>query len=303
MAVRHGEPISIPPKDVHYVGRQFSKAMALGEKRLHELSRMILDEIAPKSQIRTDFVVIGRCTNPEHEERFMSCTDFTKRLGELRTGNDSERTTDHRPACPRCTTAGTVVASYYQHIVKQNHDNLLDTLFARIKSTSNLSYKIADMVFDIDLMFKRDKVYNEFSQIVTDVYGIKAIITDDGRIKEFVDHLRKLHRVEVVEEKDYTGKKRKRSGFEAYKMVLRRARHLFEMQIQSRSMFENEQKSHTASHRTYREQQMSNRRRLGREYMEVYEAISRLLSPPDSKYCEIDHIELGFNRKGLDDEF
>jgi len=43
----------------------------------------------------------------------------------------------------------------------------------RIKTPSNLAYKVADILFDIDKMFRRDKVSNQYSQVIKDVYGVK----------------------------------------------------------------------------------------------------------------------------------
>jgi hypothetical protein len=288
---------------VDYIRRSFSKGLALGKRRLRELTDMFLKEFAADRLIRVTLIVWGRCPVKGHDGLVTRELDLTGD-GELKLKtSDAHLSAQHKPVCPLCGEITPVIASFLRHEPEPDPGGLLVHLFTRIKTTSNLCYKIADLVFDIDFMFQRDKIYNEFSQMVSDVYGIKTVVARDDQIPAILHFVRRLPGATVVGEKDYTGTKRKKSGFEAHKLVIRKDRQLFEIQIQSREMYDIEQTSHTANHRTYKEIQMGDRRKLGREYVEVYQALSELLKSPEQNYCSIEYIEIGYATKGLDDEF
>jgi len=249
------------------------------------------------------FIVWGRCPQAEHDEIVRSEVDFLPRLDELKTSTDSERAFQYRPRCRKCGSFTTVSASFLRYTPKPSSDNVVVFLQTRIKSTSNLSYKVADLAFDIDYMFRRDKIHNEFSQVITDMYGIKIVLTRDDLIKPTAERITTLPGTTVVEINDYTGARRKKSGFEAYKLVTKRDQHLFEIQLQSKKMYDNENNSLSASHHTYRERQMAERRQLGKEYIDVYKALTKILTQPKDNFCDITYIELGYGGKGSDDEF
>ncbi|MFH1018435.1 MAG: hypothetical protein V1798_09670 [Pseudomonadota bacterium] len=302
-AVANQQPITIRPKDVDYIRRSFSKGLELGERRLYELARFILDRFAPGRKVRITLIIWGRCPVPGHEGVVELEADLPTEPEQLMMKSDSHLIEPHKPKCPLCGQTVPVIASFVRHTPEPDPKDVLQFLFTRIKTTSNICYKIADLVFDIDFMFQRDKIYNEFSQMVGDVYGIKIIVAGDEHIPVMLRFIRELKGAVVVDEKDYTGANRKKSGYEARKVVIRREHQLFEIQIQSHRMYDFEQTSRTASHRTYKEIQMQDRRKLGKEYVALYQALSGLLKPPDQNFSSIEYIEIGQDSKGLDDEF
>ena len=99
------------------------------------------------------------------------------------------------------------------------------------KPPSNLAYKVADILFDIDKMFHRDKLLNQYSQVVKDVYGIKVITRDLVILQKTIQRLQGLSHHELLEAKDYLGPRKKKSGFEAYKIVMQRNHLVFEVQL------------------------------------------------------------------------
>ncbi len=303
MAIRFHQPITIEPKDVDYIRRNFHHGIVMGEQRLHKLAQALLCAVAKSSKAKCSLIVLGRCPNESQSDVLMEAFDLGFKTDELYSSSDSYLAKAHAPTCPRCRIKANTIASYVQYVPDPFPEFGLLELRARIKTTSNTAYKIADMVFDIDGMFQRDKIYNEFSQIVTDIYGVKVLVKEDYQIQYVLKMLKKIPEVVFVEEKDYTGIKKKKSGYEAYKVVIKKDQQLFEVQIQSKAMADFEKISWTANHQTYKERQMAERKKLGKEYLDVYDALARLLSAPDENYCELAYVELGYNRKGLDDEF
>jgi hypothetical protein len=68
-------------------------------------------------------------------------------------------------------------------------------------------------------------------------------------------------------------------------------------------MFHVEQNNREANHATYKERQMVQRKKLGKEYVGLFKALSQLFTTPEENYCSIEYIEIGQASKGLDDEF
>ena len=302
-AVHGGQPITIGPRDVDYIRRMFYRGLSMGERRLHDLARTLLGMLAPGVQIETNFVVWGRCSKPTHADILKQSTAIASPENELYGQPDSDVSKALAPTCSRCGLKATVILSFVQYEPDPVPPSGLLLLSTRIKTTSNLCYKVADMVFEIDRMFQHDKIHGQFSQVVTDVYGIKVILKTESQVQEALKLIRKKRGLTIVEEKDYIGPQKKKSGFEVHKVLVKSRKQLFEIQFQSKAMFEREESNLPASHRTYKEKQMDDRRKLVKEYTELFRALTKLLSPPDRNVSEIDYIELGYTKKGLDDEF
>jgi len=302
-SVQSRQPITIEPKDIDYIRRKFSKGVLLGEQRLYELVRNLVGEFWKNPKVKTVLHVWGKCPKRGHEDLLQVEYDVSDQQDDLFRYSDTSIAERFTPNCESCGGTTTVILSFmhYDPVVKDKTSPL--AIYTRIKTTSNICYKIADMAFDIDVMFKRDKIYSEYSQFVSDMYGLKLVVSENDQMEESADRIGNLPGVEVVEEKSYIGQNRKRSGFEALKLVLRWEYQLFEIQIQTNEMFDTERTSRSANHTTYRERQIHERAKLGKEYVELYQALSQLFATPDRNYCSIDYIELGQSYKGMDDEF
>lgn len=303
VAVRNGQSITIGPKDVDYIRRSFTTALALGQRKLHEAARLFLTNFWSPPSYRMTFIVMGRTREGNGGQIVTREVDLTDRPDEVLSIPDTQLSDEYAPLCPVSGLKAVVIASYVRYEPSQPVDSNLLELYARVKTTTNLCYKITDLVMDIDHVSRRDKIYNEFSQIVTDMYGMKAVLTRDDQVQPFVDQIRRMKDFEIVDQKDYLGDRRKKSGYEAYKLTFKREKQLIELQIQSRRMIDHEKNSRTANHRTYKERQLTERRKLGKEYLHVYHALSQLFATPERNVCDIEYIELGYSKKGMDDEF
>jgi len=220
--------------------------------------------------------VWGRCIHREHR----GIQKFQTRLpGSFRDHyeeGDSKRSYLHAPLC-WCGERTLSIASFVKGIVQNENPLGIQLISTRVKTPSNLAYKVADILFDIDKMFRRDKIFNRYSQIVKDVYGIKIITRDFQSLRYGIRWFQGLPDQELCEVKNYLGPKRKKSGFEAYKLVIQRNDQIFEVQLQTQAMFEGENKGFRENHLTYKERQMRMRARLGKRYEELQQALEKLL--------------------------
>ncbi len=295
-AVRNGTPLIIPNSDVTYMSRKFQDALIRGEKRLYDLSRIIINNLCETTDVKVDLFVWGRCTNPFHSDvikkRFSLNEGFTKIVEKSKTETSSK----FNLICPHCSDKTPIIASFVQFFPQETHSReTLNFISTRIKTTSNISYKIADMVFGIDRMFNQDKIYGRFAQAVVDIYGLKLVTSTKEDIYTIVDWMNRYKKIKILEEKDYIGRNKKESGFQAYKIITSYNKQVFETQIQSRRMYNEELYNRETSHKTYKENQMSQRRLLGHEYFILYEALNRLFRSP-SEISDMDYIELGFGK-------
>jgi hypothetical protein len=81
------------------------------------------------------------------------------------------------------------------------------------------------------------------------------------------------------------GSRRKKSGFEAYKIAIQRNYQVFEVQLQTEAMLERENIGFRENHLTYKERQMRLRAQLGKQYEEVYKALE-ILFCSDGTDCQ-----------------
>ena len=190
-AYQTGQPLSIAPKDVDYIRRRFHKGIMLGEQKLHEMADRLLKTLAPGFTRKITLIVWGRCAQPMHPDIVQERYDLTKKIDELLSTPDSLLAHTHAPLCPQCRLKATVIASFIQYRPESVPEGGLRFLFTRVKSPSTVCYKIADMVCDIDFTYRRDKIYNELSQVVTDMYGIKAVAAQDRQVLPMVQAIQR----------------------------------------------------------------------------------------------------------------
>jgi hypothetical protein len=277
-SVQVNSPFHIPPEDMSYVQEKFREGIAQGEKSLHELSFLVIRAFASLAASKTTLIVWGRCPDQHHPNIIKSHTHID--LSQVISSKymDSMIAWTHSPSCKMCHKKTNTIASFNQYKFEENFSSGLKVMLSRIKTTSNVCYKIADMVFDIDRMFQRDKIVNRYTQALTDMYGLKMAFVRKENIFQAVDFFRSQPDMEVVEEKNYLDKNRKKSGYEAFKIILRKNDQLFEIQLQTNQMLDTEKSSLTANHRTYKEKQMEERRELGDAYQNFYDILIQMFS-------------------------
>lgn len=273
-----GKSFRIPDEDMLYMKQKFQEGIEVGEKGLHELSFQLIKSLASLSDAKATLVVWGRCPDPHHPEIIKSYTHIE--LAQVMTSKymDTMIAWTHSPVCRMCKKKANTIASFNQYKFDQDFPSGLKILLSRIKATSNVCYKIADMVFDIDRMFQRDKIVNTYTQALTDMYGIKMAFSEQKNISDMISYFKNQPDIEVLAEKDYLGSKRKKSGYEAYKIVLKKDVQIFEIQLQTEEMLETEKSSLIAKHQTYKERQMEERQKIGDDYWNLYEILIQMFA-------------------------
>jgi len=274
-SINQNEEFRIPKEDVCHVREVFCAAIEAGEKGLYTFTQDLANGMLG-CRVSLFSEVWGRCIHKEHGGIQKSQTRLPGSFRDLMEEGDSHRSFLHAPLC-WCGEKTLSIASFVKGVVERENPFGIHLISTRIKTPSTLAYKVADILFDIDKMFRRDKVLNQYSQVIKDVYGIKVITKDLTALQKTIQWFQGLPPLELLEEKDYIGPRKKKSGFEAYKLAVQRNHQIFEIQLQTDAMLERETLGFRENHLTYKERQMRLRAKLGKRYEEVYKALEILL--------------------------
>jgi len=282
-SINHNEEFQIGKEDVCHVREVFCDAIEAGERGLYTFTQDLADGMLG-GRVSLFSEVWGRCIHKEHGGIQKSQTRLAGSFRDLNEEGDSHRSFLHAPVC-WCGKKTLSVASFVKGVVEKENPFGIRLISARIKTPSNLAYKVADILFDIDKMFRRDKVFNQYSQVIKDVYGIKIITKDLTALQKTIQWFDGHPHHQLLEAKDYLGLRRKKTGFEAYKIAIQQNHQVFEVQLQTEAMFKRENIGFRENHLTYKERQMGLRAKLGKQYQEVYKALQILLCS-DGTYCQ-----------------
>ena len=274
-SIHRNEEFQIEKEDVCHVREVFCAAIEAGERGLYTFTQDLADETLGCG-VSLFSEVWGRCIHEEHWGIHKSKTRLAGSFRDLNEEGDSHRSFLHAPLC-WCGEKTLSIASFVKGVVEEENPFGIHLISTRIKTPSNLAYKVADILFDIDKMFRRDKVLNQYSQVIKDVYGIKVITKDLTALQKTIQRFHGRPRHELLEVKDYLGPRKKKSGFEVYKMAIQRNHHVFEVQLQTDAMLKRENLGFRENHLTYKERQMCLRAKIGKRYEEVYKALEILL--------------------------
>jgi ppGpp synthetase/RelA/SpoT-type nucleotidyltranferase len=274
-SIHRNEEFQIEKEDVCHVREVFCAAIEAGERGLYTFAQDLADGILG-CRISLFSEVWGRCIHKEHGGIQKSQTRLAGSFRDLMEEGDSHRSFLHAPVC-WCGEKTFTIASFVKGVVERENPFGIHLISTRIKTPSNLAYKVADILFDIDKMFRRDKVLNQYSQVIKDVYGIKVITRGMATLQKTIQWFQGLPGQQILEAKDYLGLSKKKSGFEAYKLVIQRNHQVYEVQLQTDAMLERENLGFRENHLTYKEKQMRLRAKIGKRYEEVYKALEILL--------------------------
>lgn len=277
-SVQQNKPLLLNSGEIQYIKQKFQEGIQIGEKGLHELSFQMIQWFADLADAKVTLIVWGRCPEKTHLEINKTYTSIE--LGQVMSSKymDSIVAWSYSPVCKICGQKTNTIASFNQYRFDKNYTSGLKLMLSRIKTTSNICYKIADMVFDIDRMFERDKIVNKYTQTLMDMYGLKMAFQDPKNIFETLEHLKHEPSIEIIDEKNYLDERRKKSGYEAYKVVFKKNEQSFEIQLQTVDMLNLERSSLIAGHRTYKEKQMEDRKKLGQAYQNFYDVLIQAFS-------------------------
>jgi ppGpp synthetase/RelA/SpoT-type nucleotidyltranferase len=294
-SIHRNEEFQIEKEDVCHVRGVFCAAIEAGERGLYTFTQDLADGMLG-CRVSLFSEVWGRCIHKEHGGIQKSQTRLQGSFRDLNEEGDSHRSFLHAPLC-WCGEKTLSIASFVKGVVEEENLFGIRLISSRIKTPSDLAYKVADILFDIDKMFRRDKILNRYSQVVKDVYGIKVITRDSLTLQRAIQWFYRLPGQEILEAKDYLGLRKKKSGFQAYKLVIQRNHQVFEVQLQTGAMLERENLGFRENHLTYKERQMRLRGKLGKRYEEGYKALE-ILFCSNGTSCK----GLRLNNKGIDEE-
>ncbi len=148
---------------------------------------------------------------------------------------------------------------------------LATRVLTRVKVDDQIWNKVCDAFFDVDSLVRRDKILNQQSKYIKDVFGIKVLTVSNEasyRVAEVMNTMRfdagQVHvhedgdgceALELIECKDYLAlppDQKKRTGWEAIKNVYRWCGQVFEVQIQTEANYYLEAMDLSdTSHRTF----------------------------------------------------
>jgi hypothetical protein len=153
-------------------------------------------------------------------------------------------------------------ANFIEYLPRKRPTSRVSRITSRVKAEEEIWNKVADEIFDFDALVNRDKHLRQFSKYIKDVFGLKLVCEDvDACLSVFkelanfrfresdLQGLRtenglhsapghdnaNLYYLEILETKDYLTcdpSKKKKTGWEALKTVVRWGHQLFEIQVQ-----------------------------------------------------------------------
>ncbi len=261
--------------------RAFVRMIRAGERRLHRfcqlLGRTLLDDA-----FRMESVVVGQ--SPSTGERFTLHQAVNRR--ELLRQTDLDLGNQHLSRF-RVQTAGhweqlDLIANFVEYEAMGPNGWGLHKIISRIKAEEELWNKVADELFEIDTLVRRDKQLRHLSRFVKDVFGVKCVATSQESARELHEHLTStvfddehLHavrvtpdelsrRLRVLETKDYLVRQRaKASGWRALKTVAEWSGVALEIQIQPlRNFYRERERLSQESHSEFKSRRESLRDRI-----------------------------------------
>lgn len=234
------------------VRHDFAKMILRGEKGLHQLSHLICNSFVTSYQLRS--VIFGEVDKTKG--RFVLTLDITpdelystldidlgtRQLNQLRFNVGTPEQENWSGA--------SLVANTIDYLPTEPNDYKIHRIISRIKAEEEIWNKVVDEIFDLDSIVVRDKKLRQFSRFVKDIFGVKIVVGEDEdvhRVQHALSELRwsnealtavsalpgpSTRSLEFVEVKDYLGRQRKQSGWEAVKSVVRWGDKTFEIQVQ-----------------------------------------------------------------------
>jgi hypothetical protein len=228
----------------------FARMIRRGESRLHRLCSLLCDTFLP-GQYELESVVVAE-VETTHERFVLSqslAPDDLDVLTDLDLGNRQiEKLRWFDGASFR---RAALVANFVEYHALEENAFGIHRIGSRIKAEEEIWNKVADEIFGLDQLVRRDKKLRELSRYVKDVFGLKIVVGDARGVQRLQKALHELEwtasrceargveagpdtsRLQFLEVKDYLGAgDRKSSGWSALKSVVRWGGTTFEIQVQ-----------------------------------------------------------------------
>ncbi|MCS6912719.1 MAG: hypothetical protein RMK29_21555 [Myxococcales bacterium] len=228
----------------------FARMIRSGEARLHQLSELLCRHFCPQG-VERNSLVVGAIEGSG--ERFT----LQQRLSRQDLYAHTDRDLGHRLierlrfVSDQGYQRATLVANFVEYLPQAENPFGIHRIISRIKAEEELWNKVADEIFDLDDLVRRDKKLCHLSRYVKDVFGIKVVVGDSRAVRRLQAELERLRfsdaqlaevaapcdettrRLAIIEVKNYLGRdQRKQSGWQALKSVVCWGDGAFEVQIQ-----------------------------------------------------------------------
>ncbi|HRV91134.1 MAG TPA: hypothetical protein P5526_03110 [Anaerolineae bacterium] len=310
--------ICFSKSELDKVRSDFAKMILRGEKGLHQLSHLICNSFVNSYQLRS--VIFGEVD--KSKGRFTLTLDITP--DELYSTPDIDLGTRQlnrllfNVGSPEkeVWSGASLVANTIDYLPTEPNEYKIHRIISRIKAEEEIWNKVVDEIFDLDSIVVRDKKLRHFSRFVKDIFGVKIVVGEDEdvyRVQHALSGLRwsdetlkavgalpdpSTRTLEFVEVKDYLGRQRKQSGWEAVKSVVRWGDKTFEIQVQPLRNFLRERELLTReSHTSFKAKRERVREQVAQQIplFHFYRELLRwlFLSPdtPPPQYHQI-HLQL-----------
>ncbi len=298
--------LTLQGDDIDHVRHQWELEILRGEHRLYALGILLARELLGARRLQLVARIVASPAKETGAARLV--------IEETLTREELERYTDHSLAIRiarryryrrghRNPFGKLIIRASFLEIrpLEAGTGALASRVMTRVKADEQVWNKVCDAFFDIDALVRRDKLLNQSSKYIKDVFGIKVLTADRDASYRVHKRLEGLEfkesdleelgcaeaprSMQLIETKDYIAlppEQKKRTGWEALKNVYRWHGHVFEMQIQTEANYYLEASDLSdTSHRTFEMQRMALRRALDaqvphyREFREVLKVLFR----------------------------
>lgn len=260
----------------------FAALIRRGESKLHRLCAVLCHSYLKSWEIHS--VVIGQVQHLDERftlvqslnaEEVFQLTDLdlgNRQLRKLRFGDDE-----------RGWSQPTLVANFLDYEPLELDQRAIYRITSRIKAEEEIWNKVVDELFEMDKLVKRDKHLRHLSRYVKDIFGLKVVVGEVERVRQFHEEMKALRidsalrqqlsipiednteSFEFVETKDYMGTENKRSGWKAMKSVMRWWGETFEVQVQPlRNYLKERERLSRESHASFRNRREDLRNEVAR---------------------------------------
>lgn len=303
-------------RTVEEVRGRFAGLIRRGESKLHRLCAALSRTYLENWEIHS--VVIGEVS--ETQERFtlvqilnpqevFETTDIdlgTRQLGRLRIGDDLQG-----------WKQPTLVANFVDYEPLELDHWGIHRISSRIKAEEEIWNKVVDELFSLDQLVQRDKQLRHLSRYVKDIFGLKVVVGEREKVRDFhqeltnwkpcpevltelqIPVLPSTGRLEFLETKDYLdGTDPKKSGWRALKSVVRWWDETFEVQVQPlRNYLRERERLSRESHASFRTRREELRAEVGRRiplYAFYREFLRWLFLQPYTPLPQFPHLTIEF---------
>lgn len=298
--------LELQRSEIDYCRDQWELGVLEGEHRLYDLATLMAWRITGTRRVE---LVARVLVGPKEEEESLQSPRIV--IEERITREELKRVTDYSMAQriarhyryrPRYEDPfGKLYprASFLEMRPLDMADDAVATrVMTRVKANEQIWNKVCDALFDIDSFVQRDKILNQRSKYIKDVFGVKILTprrSDSYRVDAALRAMRfgrseieglglewerDVEFLDLIEHKDYLAlppEQKKRTGWEAIKNVYRWGTQVFEVQIQTEANYFLEVLDLTdTSHRTFEMQRRRMRWEL-EERIPHYRDMRRLL--------------------------